>query len=462
MDGTTPTAAQMGTFVAICVLLAPRLFRLVGNLIGNIAAPSIRGRVPSTYRQSFNNRDCSVIMPITDPESKDLECCIRSILQNNPMYLYIVGIGLEARDRLETRLKDIRPEFPKTQIGIGAVERASKRRQISHAAKSVETRITIVVDDNVHWPAGFLKAAMGPFENGLVTSITVPKCVQIAPSDLFWGTVWKRLANFHYAHLHVQNRAASAYDSSAILLGSTVLYRSYTLSQVVDDYETEHCFFGRIGALTADEHAFYNQYFLQHDDLLAVPFSPGATAEVALYTFSDFIADCERHIRSTWRISASMVTFRESYRYPWGLYATWLSELASFTLIWDVAIITMFFFTHFYAEDSLNLCWFLVALFGMKMLEALMTMCNMDFRFCTCIGIIPLLVFLIPCHYAYTLLKIKALLTYDRIERAEYQKLDMEQGRLQEPSWFFGEDLQVTEADEPQPQPRAWASFGIE
>ncbi|KAL2675468.1 hypothetical protein Neosp_011654 [[Neocosmospora] mangrovei] len=220
-----------------------------------------------------------------------------------------------------------------------------------------------------------------------------------------------------------RNRVGTAYDFSAIPLGSTVLYRTYALEQVLDEYETEHCYFGKIGALTADEHSFYNLYLLQHDDRFNVPFTPGTSIEVCIYCFSDFITDCERHIRSTWRISTNMLTSEQCLRYPWGLYGTWLSELASFTLIWDAIIISLFF-----------------CLFGMKLVEAVVTMIHMDFRYCDFLGILPLLIFLIPCHYIYTILKIKALLTYQHIEHAEYEKLDRERDKLNEPTWLIGGD----------------------
>ncbi|EEU48889.1 uncharacterized protein NECHADRAFT_75486 [Fusarium vanettenii 77-13-4] len=423
MDDEAPTAGQVVSLVVICFLLAPRLLRLIGTLIGDIARSSIRGRVPPVHRVTHTPRDCSVIVPITNPDSTDLECCLRSILKNNPLYLYIVTVGIEDRDRLERRLNHLRKEFPLIHITVGAVKRRSKRRQIAHAIKSVTTQITVIVDDNVIWPPGFLGGALGPFEHPVLNCITVPKCVRAPLCDSFSTSCWKRLANFQYAYLHLQNRVATAYDFSAIPLGSTVLYRTYALDQVLDEYETEHCYFGRIGALTADEHSFYNLYLLQHDDRFNVPFTPGTSIEVCIYSFSDFIADCERHIRSTWRISANMLTSQQCLRYPWGLYATWLSELASFTLIWDAIIISLFF-----------------CLFGMKLVEAIMTMIHMDFRYCDFLGILPLLIVLIPCHYIYTILKIKALLTYQHIEHAEYKKLDRERDKSNEPTWLIGGD----------------------
>ncbi|KAI8719617.1 hypothetical protein NCS52_00742900 [Fusarium sp. LHS14.1] len=440
MSGEAPTAGQVASLLVICFLLAPRLLRLIGTLIGDIARSSIRGRVPPVHRVIHCTRDCSVIVPITNPDSGDLECCLRTILKNNPLYLYIVTIGIEDRDRLERRLNHLRKEFPLIHITVGAVKRRSKRRQIAHAIKSVTTQITVIVDDNVLWPPGFLGGALGPFEHPVLNCITVPKCVRSPLCDSFLTRCWKRLANFQYAYLHLQNRVGTAYDFSAIPLGSTVLYRTYALEQVLDEYETEHCYFGKIGALTADEHSFYNLYLLQHDDRFTVPFTPGTSIEVCIYSFSDFIADCERHIRSTWRISANMLTSQQCLRYPWGLYGTWLSELASFTLIWDTIIVALFLGTYFYAQNHINMCWFLLGLFGMKLVEAVVTMIHMDFRYCDFLGILPLLIFLIPCHYIYTILKIKALITYQHIEHVEYEKLDRERDKLNEPTWLIGGD----------------------
>ncbi|KAI8684953.1 hypothetical protein NCS57_00162800 [Fusarium keratoplasticum] len=459
MGDEAPTSGQVVSLVAICFLLAPRLLRLIGTLIGDIARSSIRGRVPPVHRVAHTPRDCSVIVPVTNPDSIDIECCLRTILKNHPLYLYIVAVGKEDRDRLERRLGHLRKEFPLQHITVGAVTRRSKRRQIAHAVKSVTTRISVVVDDNVIWPPGFLGGALGPFEHPVLNCITVPKCVRAPLCDSFWTGCWKRLANFQYAYLHVQNRVATAYDFSAIPLGSTVLYRTYALEQVLDEYETEHCFFGRIGALTADEHSFFNLYFLQHDDRFNVPFAPGTTTEVCIYSFSDFIADCERHIRSTWRISANMLTSQQCFRYPWGLYATWLSELASFTLIWDAIIVTLFMSTYFYAQNHFSLCWFLLALFGMKMVEAIITMIHMDFRYCDFLGILPLLIFLIPCHYFYTLLKIKALLAYHHIEHAEYKKLDRERNKSNEPTWLVNSDSLLKEPPKRQYRGLENASF---
>ncbi|KAF4982554.1 hypothetical protein FDECE_17487 [Fusarium decemcellulare] len=442
MDGTaSATPGQKAALIIFAILLSFRIVRILGNAIGYFVYRPAKLLAEPT----FNGGDCSVILPVTHPTDPDLEKCVFSVLENFPNQLYIVAVGERYRDYLDRRLGHLRYAFPATQINIGAVHKNNKRRQISHGINQVSTRITVIVDDRVYWPKGFLRSALAPFEKGLVAGITVPRRVRKPSSGDAWDSFWACLASFYYAHLDHENQCVNALDSSAMLGAATGLYRSYIIMQksFLEEFEGERCFFGRYGPLKKDEHQFFNQYLLQHSDLLSAQSTADTTVEVPLGSHSEFIADCQRWIRSTWRLNTSMLCFKECWRFPWAVYATWLSGLFSFTLLFDVIVIVVFLFTQLFAEHWAHVFVVLGLIMFMKLIHTLppwLRMVRMPFSLAT---MLLCSLFLLPAQYLLCLLKIKTLLTYWYAERAECEKTDVEQGRgNKEPSWIWG-DVQL-------------------
>ncbi|KAF4968368.1 hypothetical protein FZEAL_10401 [Fusarium zealandicum] len=433
---SSTTSGQKAAFVILAILLALRLIRFLGTAIGFILyRPVVPQEAPA-----FTSRDCSVIFAVTRPQDPALERQVRSVLHNDPCAFYIVTVGKESRDQLDRLLAPLRIEFPNTQISIGAVNSANKRRQISHALRSASTRITVLIDDGVFWPRTFLKSAMAPFKDLLVGAITVRKRV-CAVSNSLWDSFWACLASIYYSYLDHESRCANAVDGSVSYGDSTALYRTPFLAQnFVDDFEAERCCFGRIGPLRADEYHYFNTWMLQNDNFVRVQSSPGCTVDIAFQSPTKFLGDCERMARGQWRSSISMLCFfRENWRFPWAIYSVWLHQLVSFPLFFDAIVILLFTQTRYFVEEQGRVAILFCILLAMKVLHTLpMWFCGAQGPF-RLASILLCWFFLIPIGYLHTLLKAKALLTYWHVERAECLKSDEEMARqCAEPAWIWG------------------------
>ncbi|KAF4340883.1 hypothetical protein FBEOM_5224 [Fusarium beomiforme] len=135
-------------------------------------------------------RDCSVILTIRDPNDTNLISCVRSILVNNPKQLHVITDGTKAQHRVDAKIDQLRVRYPNTQVSVGAVNEPKRRREIAHALHSVNTDLTVITDQGVHWHAGFLSTALIPFKDDRVGCVTVPKIAR--KSDGIWGSLLRR------------------------------------------------------------------------------------------------------------------------------------------------------------------------------------------------------------------------------------------------------------------------------
>ncbi|KAM5355233.1 hypothetical protein ACJ41O_001879 [Fusarium nematophilum] len=459
MDGSIATTpgqkAALGILLSLIIL---RSVRVVGNTIGYIlyrpAAPV--NPLPEEGPHA-SSRDCSVILPVTHPDDRDLEQCVRAILRNDPRRLHIVTVGSRSRDSLDQRLAHLRYEFPGTRIYIGAVNHPNKRRQIAHGIDAAAgSRVIVLVDDRVHWPTSFLESALAPFEDGLVAGVTVRRTVRRPSEDSRWGSFWRTLADFYYALLDHENLCVNAIDNSAILCGSTTLFRGHVLDRsFLDSLENERCFFGRYGPLKGDEYHFFTRYLLENDWRLKVQSTAEACVEVDVASFGDFFDECQRLIRSRLRTSVSMLCAikDEGWRSLWAIYATWLTELFSFRLFYDAALFVTFIFLKPFSEDRVSILLVLAFILATKYFSGIpvaLRVANQGASFGTWGLCFPLL---IPIGYVHTLLKVKVFASYWKSSRAECKSTDEEKAQsrkrtrygdqIDEPGWISGDVMQM-------------------
>ncbi|KAF5021151.1 hypothetical protein F66182_6815 [Fusarium sp. NRRL 66182] len=449
------------SLVILCILFTFRVVRFSINQVGRIVySPAIPRPESRT-----THKDCSVILPIVNPNDSKLEDTVFSILTNLPAHLYIVTVGVESRDQVERRLGYLRPLYDTTQINIGAVNKANKRRQIYHAISTINTSVTIIADQGVYWPKSFLGSALPPFEDSEVAAVTVPQMARKPYPKRLKGSFWACLVSCYHALLADENRAVNALDSSALLRSSTLLFRTYHCATEAfrTEFESEKCFSGRSGVLKADEHGFLNRYFLQSGQKIAFQDTPQATIEVSSGTIVGFVADYIRTTRSTWRLSISMLRHKTAGLFLWACYAMWLSSLVSFTLFTDAIIILLMYYSEIFEETLIF--WTAVGVF-LFILQALVTFQLV--RRVRCSGgsfsyvtILVCTILCLPAQYALELLKIVALLTFWRFETEERTQTDLEHSaENHEPSWIWGfEEMRDYSTWD---QPPAYEPFSVE
>ncbi|KAF4438623.1 hypothetical protein F53441_12756 [Fusarium austroafricanum] len=337
---TSPGA--IASLIVIILLLSLQAARFYTIQVG-------RAKYSPTQRLVHRQHDCSVILPIQNQKDPMLDSCVRKILQNYPQNVYLVLVGVEGQDTLSNRLQPFRRTYYNTQLHIGAVNTANKRRQIAHAMAYIDTALTVVTDQDIHWPSNFLDSALAPFSNRKVGAVTVPKIVR-KPQG-FWASLPACLFSCYYSLVAEESRAFNALDSSALFAESTVAFRTRFSQETRfnQQFENDPCLNRWSGTYKADEYLFFNRYFLQADCddetacLVVFQDAPEATVQVEGRSIIGFLGEYLRTTRNTWRLSRSMIRRNERRRYPYAFIAMWLSSFVSFTMIQEAIIAVLIY-----------------------------------------------------------------------------------------------------------------------
>lgn len=431
-----------GSIVCIVLLAIVLLLRLIRFTINQIGSRKYHA-VVLRQRPAVLYSNCSVILPITHTEDRSLRKCIHRILRNRPAHLYIVTIGTEAQRQVNAKLERFRSDSAfATQISVGAVNKANKRRMISHALSIIDTPVTVVIDQGVLWPKGFLHSALASFDDPAVSAVAVPKIVR-RPVSWFYA-LWACLVSCYHGLLADENQAINALDSSVLFGGSTALFRTYHGAdpKFRAEFENKASSYSQVGVLHGDETCFFNCYFLQEGGTVVFQDVPDTTVQVNLPTLCGFIREYIRTTHSTWRLSGSMLHHKSWKKFPWACYNTWLYSIFSYALINDVLVIALAYY-----NNSLNQAMYfwidvgIVVLF-FQMAMALDVALHVRHRggrygFFT-IFLCVLLSF--PAQYVLDFLKIIAGLTCWMSETHVRISADPEQivSENEEPAWIWG------------------------
>ncbi|KAM0223831.1 hypothetical protein ACHAPA_002423 [Fusarium lateritium] len=451
--------------VLLAIILLLRLIRFTINQVGSYKYHAVVLRQKPAVLYS----NCSVILPITRPKDRSLGKCIRKILKNHPAHLYIVTIGTEAQQQVNARLERLRSDFALvTQISVGAVNKANKRRMIAHALSTIETPVTVVTDQGVHWPKGFLHSALAPFDDPAVSAVAVPKIVR-KPVNSFHA-LWACLVSCYYGLLADENQAINALDSSVLFGGSTILFRTYHGAdpKFRAEFENKASSYSREGVLHGGEHCFFNCYFLQEDGTVVFQDVPDTTVQVNLPTLCGFIREYIRTTHSTWRLSGSMFHHKSWKKFPWASYNTWLYSIFSYSLINDALIIALAYYndslsqaTYFWIDVGAIVLFFQM---GMALDVALrVRRRGGKYGFFT-IFLCVLLSF--PAEYVLAFLKIIAGLTCWLTEAHVRIPADSEQvvSESEEPAWIWGSTQMMGSPRESEFEPEApnYTKFSVD
>jgi hypothetical protein len=457
-----------GSIVCIVLLAIVLLLRLIRFTINQVGSCKYHAAV-LRQRPAVLHSNCSVILPITCPEDRSLGKCIRSILKNHPAHLYIVTIGTEAQGQVNAQLERLRSDFALvTQISVGAVNKANKRRMLAHALSTIETPVTVVADQGVHWPKGFLYSALAPFDDPTVSAVAVPKIVR-KPANCFYA-LWACLVSCYYGLLADENQAINALDSSVLFGGSTVLFRTYHGAdpKFRAEFENKASSYSREGVLHGDEHCFFNCYFLQEGGAVVFQDVPDTTVLVNLPTLCGFIREHIRTTHSTWRLTGSMFHHKSWKKFPWACYNTWLFSIFSYSLINDALIIALAYYNNSLTQAMYF--WIDIGAFVLlfQMVMALDVALRVRHRggkygFFT-IFLCVLLSF--PAQYVLDFLKIIAGLTCWFTETHVRIPADPEQvvSETEEPAWIWGSTQMMgsPRASEFEPETPTYTRFSID
>ncbi|KAF9887622.1 hypothetical protein FE257_009715 [Aspergillus nanangensis] len=318
-----------------------RYVRLIAHIISFWAFYRV---VPVPRNPTYHPADCSVILPTVDPMNPDFKECLISCFNSKPGVIIIVTVGHKMVELIREIVNPIEIPYPDTNVHIIAMDVASKRRQVAHGLKFVQTKITVLLDDHVFWPKNFLPTILAPFEDPKVGVVGTNKRVRRTDTGFNMKSFWNMLGAIYLERHNFEIRATNSIDGGVFVVsGRTSAHRSQILQdrKFVTGFTNEKFFRQMFGPLNADDDNFITRWAVKHGWDIKIQYCKDALIETTLGTYPKFLSQCLRWVRTTWRSnSASLCTDRTVWtRQPWCVYAVYLTSFVNFALFYDSALI---------------------------------------------------------------------------------------------------------------------------
>ncbi|KAL6923306.1 hypothetical protein ACHAPO_001472 [Fusarium lateritium] len=418
--------SETGALALAIVLIILSTIRWFGLLLHHLGRKVYRTTSRHGFFPKIFLENVAVILPVVDHQSDNLMPTVRSILRNIPGQLYIMVVGREAYDEVMSHMEILRQEFRLSQIHVGAVHEANKRRQIAHALSTLDSgksRLTVITEQGTYWPTTLLMSASRHFDDPEVAAVTVPRMARIPPTGDAWANIKAHLFSFHYGVQAEENRAVNSLDGSALFGGPTTLVKTYHLKKdkFKNEFEKETWFFERSGPLSGDEHFYLNRYLLEGNKRTLFLDSPEVTVSVEMNSVCEFIGEFLRTIRNNWRTCFSMgprcAWLYVRWRYlifPAAAHMTWWSTLFfPLALLMDILSIILAFNYSVLNKAALTV-WIVVTVLvvGTQAISNLLVARRMHVNNSNVFVTLFCVLVSLPFQHALELLKIVAMLTF--------------------------------------------------
>ncbi|EFW98977.1 polysaccharide synthase [Grosmannia clavigera kw1407] len=209
--------------------------------------------------------------------------------------------------------------------------------QVCRALPEVQTKITIMADDDVTWPKTLMPWILAPFEDDRIGGVGTCQHVKRV-----WTGSWsKRIFNWlGAAYIERRNFEISATHNidggTSCMSGRTGAYRSEILNshEFLDGFQTE--LWGKF-ILNADDDNFVTRWLVSHGWKTWVQYERACEVETTLENDVKFLYQCSRWARSNWRSNWTSL-MRERfvwYQQPWSTYALHFATFTSLAFVVD-------------------------------------------------------------------------------------------------------------------------------
>lgn len=300
----------------------------------------------------------------------DFAECLESLAANSPAHIIVVTGGQIGNYERACEYKKYLPSLTVIHSSI-----ANKRAQICQGLKLVGTRITILCDDHVFWPARILASMLAPFESRSVGAVGTKKRVRRSTTDICFAGFWNFLGCLYLERHNFELAATNCLDGGVFVIsGRTAAYRTGILrnSQFINGFLSEYTFFGLFGPLNADDDNFITRWCVNHGWQIKFQYSDECTIETTLGEYPRFLSQCLRWVRTTWRSNATSLFVDRTVwrRQPWCVYAVYLASLFNFALFYDAALLWTLYnaLNEYPAPERSTACW--VACLGLWILAS--------------------------------------------------------------------------------------------
>lgn len=277
-----------------------RYLRLVVNLISNWTFKPI----PPPENPTYTSQDVTVIIPTIDSDGDELRRTIEGCLATQPFEIIIVTIDANIK-----RAMQMAAAINAKKIRVLSIAKANKRSQMCEAIPQVQTKITILADDDVIWPRTLLPWMLAPFEDPKMGGVGTSQRLK-RPEKL---TVWSFLGSLYLERRNFDCSACLHIDGGLpCLSGRTVAYRTNILQDEAFAYGFTHETW-RTFQLNADDDNFITRWMYSHGYKIAMQYHKAAEVQTTLEDSPKYLKQCLRWIRSNWRSNLTSMFVERHY-----------------------------------------------------------------------------------------------------------------------------------------------------
>ncbi|KAL3454291.1 hypothetical protein BJX65DRAFT_292421 [Aspergillus insuetus] len=323
-----------------------RYVRVLGNLISLLF---LNGSTPVPTRNKVCRSECTVIIPVVNPQNRQFEECLMSCLINEPAVVLVVTSSAEMTSITKRLMIPFMHRFPYTKIAVKTANGANKRLQIATGLSYVNTKITVLLNERAIWPsARFLPALLAPFANPRVGIVGTTKQARRGPEGFNWRSFLNMLRAIEVDRESRDIELTCAIDGGVSAVSNlTSAHRSEILSNpaFLSVYTWEYLAWGMFGPFPVDESAtdnFITRWTVREGWTVRIQSSHDACVEVALDNagVADLLAQSLRKARTTFRSSCASLTSPITwFRHPWCTYAVYATSILDIPVVYDAALI---------------------------------------------------------------------------------------------------------------------------
>lgn len=207
----------------------------------------------------------------------------------------------DALSTLAEKLRTVANEA--TIIEVLHVDKANKRLQVCEALKGelVQTRLTIMADDDVEWPSTLMPWLLAPFEDPKIGGVGTCQRVKRIRSGPLSTRIWNWLGAAYIERRNFEISATHSMDGgTSCMSGRTGAYRSEILKShdFLSGFQTER--WGKY-ILNADDDNFVTRWLVAFQWKTWIQYEPACEIETTLENSPKFLYQCSRWARSNWR-----------------------------------------------------------------------------------------------------------------------------------------------------------------
>lgn len=337
-----------------CIFLALFLFRSVRLWI-NLAANFLYTPIMPIDEPTITSQDMTVIIPTVAEDIQQLKETVLTAYRLEPAELLLVTPDSRIK-RLYQMVEEL--GCPK-RIQVLSVSQANKRRQLSRAIPEVQTKITLLLDDDVWLPEKFTKWILAPFEDPRVGGVGTNQTLRRFDRS----NLWEFLGAIYLVRRNFDCTACNWIDGGLpCLSGRAVAYRSEILQDPNFTYGFTHETWGSDHFLNADDDNFITRWLFSHNWKIQIQNHRECEVETTLENDSKYLRQCLRWVRSNWRSNlTSLCELHMWWNYPWSLYAVFQTTITQWAFLYDCLLFASFFFAlseaGFYGEGSAGQDW---------------------------------------------------------------------------------------------------------